>query len=67
MDEFSFNNNDDDDDDHNKNLGPRELSSQVMQNIYSPSGFYLISPHDNSRTLIKSQDIYKKNYIYAFI
>ena len=67
MDEFSFNNNnddDDDDDDHNKNLGPRELSSQVMQNIYSPSGFYLISPHDNSRIL---RYIYKKNYIYAFI
>ena len=28
---------------------------QVMQNIYSPSGFYLISPHDNSQVLIKSQ------------
>ena len=27
-----------------KNLGPRELSLLVVQNIYSPSGFYLISP-----------------------
>ena len=25
----------------------RELSLQVIQNIYSPSSFYLISPHDN--------------------
>ena len=28
---------------------------QVMQNIYSPRGFYLISRHDNSQVLIKSQ------------
>ena len=43
----------------NKNLGLRELSLQVMQNIYSPNRFYLSSPQDNSRILKKSQYIYK--------
>ena len=35
-----------------------------MQSIYSPGGFYLISPHDNSRILIKIQYIYIYIYIY---
>ena len=39
---------------------------QYMQNIYSPSGFYLISSHDNSRNLIKSQYIYKKKLYLRF-
>ena len=38
----------------NKNLGPGELSLQDMQNIYSLNGFYLSSPQDNSRILMKS-------------
>ena len=50
----------------NKNLDPRELSLQVMQNIYSPSGFYLIFPHDNSRILINIQYIYIK-YIFTLL
>ena len=49
----------------NQNLGPRELSFQVMRNIYSPNGFYLSSPHDNSRILIKSQYI-KKRYLLFY-
>ena len=46
---------------------PENCPLKVMQNLHSPSGFYLISPHDNSRILIKSQCIYKKKYICAFI
>ena len=51
-----------------KNLGPRELYLQVMQNIYSPNSFYLSSRHDDSRILIKSQYIYiKKRYLRFYI
>ena len=47
----------------NKNLGPRDLSLQVMQNIFSPNRFFKTSPHDNSQILEKFQQI-KKLYLY---
>ena len=50
----------------NKNLDPRELSLQVMQYIYSPNRFYLSSPPDNTRILIKSHNI-KKRYLDFYI
>ena len=43
---------------YRKNVVPRELSFQVIQNIYSPNRFCLSSPHDNSQILTKSQYIY---------
>ena len=49
----------------NKNLDPKELSLQVMQNIYWSNRFNSSYPYDNSWISIKIQLI--KNDIYPFI
>ena len=41
---------------------PENCPCKLCKNICSSSGFYLISPHDNSQVLIKSQYIYIKKY-----